>query len=205
MKSTTLLASLAAAATLVLAIPSSRADGFGEVVVGIANPIGDSDYDNAVDTSFKLGVRAGELGKNGLGFEGALDWTPISDNYGGSVLGQSLDVSWQRFRLQGGLRFGKVLGSHNLMVFGRALAGVDIIHTSVSATVLGQTSSSSDTDTGLALEFGGGILVDAGPVVLGGQLAIPFGFHFDNSSTDNVDRSYTAIDLDILFTASTSF
>ncbi|MCE9577520.1 MAG: hypothetical protein K8W52_30505 [Deltaproteobacteria bacterium] len=204
MKSTTLLASLAAAATLVLAIPSSRADGFGEVVVGIANPIGDDDYDNAVDTSFKLGVRAGELGKNGLGFEGAFDWTPISDNYGGSVLGQSIDVSWQRFRIQGGLRFGKLMG-HNLMVFGRALAGVDLIHTSVSATVLGQTSSDSDTDAGLALEFGGGILVNAGPVVLGGQLAVPFGFHFDDSNSDNVDRSYTAIDLDVLFTASTAF
>ena len=53
MKST-LVSTLLAAAALAALAPAAHADGFGEVVVGIANPLGDDDYDKAVDTSFKL-------------------------------------------------------------------------------------------------------------------------------------------------------
>jgi hypothetical protein len=204
MKST-IVASLAALAATFALVPTSHADGFGEVVVGIAAPLGDSDHTKAMDTSLKLGVRAGELGANGLGVEGAVDWTPESNNYSGAVLGQTLDVSIQRFRVQGGLRVGKRVG-HNLLAFGRALAGVDIVHVATTVTVLGSSSTGTDTDTGLALEVGGGALVNAGPVVLGAQVAVPMGFHFGKKDSNGVQTSgYNAFDLDVLFTVATTF
>jgi hypothetical protein len=179
----------------------ARADGFAEGVIGMALPLGDDTYDNGADTSLKLGVRGGALGQSGFGFELAADWTPINDNYGGTVLGQTIDVSFNRFRLQGGLRYAAhPAKARSVTVFARALVGVDILHWSVDTTILGATSSSSDTDTGLALEPGFGVVVNVGSVAIGGQFAVPIGFHSDSNANDNVDTSYRSYDLDLLFT-----
>jgi hypothetical protein len=193
----------------ILAVPvAARADSFGEVVAGVAIPLGDEDYSDVVDESFKLGLRGGTLPTGGIGLEGGIDWTAINDDIGGEVFGQSFDVAWNRFRILAGARVGKITGGDTpVYVFGRAAAGVDLVHVSVTAEVLGVESEDSETDAGLALEVGGGALVSIGSVALGAQVAVPMGFHFEDDDGDDstIDHDYTSYDLDILATVATSF
>jgi len=193
-----------------LAAPAAaRADSFGEVVAGVAIPIGDDTYDGIVDESFRLGVRGGSLSERGVGFELGVDWTAVNDDVGGAVPGlASLDVSWNRFRVLGGARVGKLVGHKTpVFAFARLGAGVDLIHLNVTATVLGVESEKSETDAGLALEVGGGLLVPIGSVAAGVQIAVPMGFHSDDDDSDptTVEHDYTSYDLDLLATVSTSF
>jgi hypothetical protein len=192
-----------------LALPlTARADSFGEVVAGVAIPLGDDDYADVVDESFKLGLRGGSMPAGGIGVEGSVDWTAINDDIGGSVFGQSFDVSWNRFRVLAGARVGTIMGGDTpVLVFGRAGAGVDLVHVSVTAEVLGVESEDSETDAGLALEIGGGALVSLGSVAIGAQIAVPMGFHFEDDDGDDstIDHDYTSYDLDILGTIATSF
>jgi hypothetical protein len=192
-----------------IALPlTARADSFGEVVAGVAIPLGDDDYSDVVDESFKLGVRGGSMPAGGIGIEGGVDWTSINDDIGGEVLGQSFDVAWNRFRVLAGARFGKVMGGETpVLVFARAGAGIDLIHVSVTTEILGNETEDSETDTGLALEVGGGALVSLGSVAIGAQIAVPMGFHFEDDDGDasTFDADYTSYDLDILGTIATTF
>jgi hypothetical protein len=195
---------------VLLALPgAARADGFGELVVGLALPLGDDDYADVVDSSLKLGVRGGTTPAAGVGFELGLDWTPINDDYGGSVPGFSWDVSWNRFRLLGGARVGVLAGSASqpVQLFARFGAGLDIVHTSWRVSTPFGRDEGRETDVGLALEVGGGVLVSLGQVAIGAQIALPMGFHFDDNDDDpqRVDLDYTSVDLDILFTIATAF
>ena len=181
--------------------------GFFEAAGGMMLPLGDDDYENVIDPSFKLGFHGGSwLGK--IGIEGAVDWSTMSEDLDGMVLGQSFDTDVNRFRVQLGVRAGTRVGkSKQALVFARFLAGIDISHVSVTTVVLGTESSSSDSDTGLALEAGMGVLVDVGGVAVGGQVAVPFAFHdqTDNNPNDGYDPDYAGYDLDLLFTVSSTF
>jgi opacity protein-like surface antigen len=198
---------LSAALSLTAAPGAAQAEGFGEVVIGLAQPMGDDDYDSAIDGSFKLGLRAGSLGKDGLGFEVGADWTPANDDIGGEIFGQTFDVSWNRFRVLAGLRFGSAVGQdRKVLVFARAGAGLDLVHTSTEVTIAGSSSEDSDNDVGLAIEVGGGALIDVGAAAVGVQIAVPMGFHFDESDQDpDFDYDYTSYDLDVLVTISSGF
>lgn len=173
----------------------AHADGFFEVVTGLAIPVADDDYEDYTDETFKLGVRAGtETSKRG-GLELGLDWTPY-ENDGNDVL----TVSFNRFRALIGGRFGSRIGTR-ARAFGRIAAGADIVHGSAKFMLLGLESETSDTDVGLALEFGGGVAFDVGKVSLGFQLAVPLAFHFsEDDPADNADIAfdYTGVDIDLL-------
>jgi len=199
----------AIASLATLALPATaRADSFGELVAGVAIPLGDEDYENVVDESFRLGLRGGSLPERGIGYEVALDWTAVNDDIGGSIPGASFDVAWNRFRVLGGVRMGKVVGGKTpVLAFVRAGAGVDLVHVSVTTDVLGVESEDSETDAGLALEVGGGALISLGEVSAGVQVAVPMGFHFEDDDGDaaTVDHDYTSYDLDLLATIATSF
>lgn len=200
---------LVAVSLALLALPSvARADAFGEVVAGLAIPLGDDDYEDVVDESFRLGARGGSVNARGLGFEIGLDWTAINDDIGGEILGQTFDVSWNRIRLLGGARFGKLAGGNRpVLVFARLGAGLDLVHVNVTSEFLGVESEDSETDAGLALEAGVGALVSLGNVAIGAQVAIPMGFHFEEDDGDaaTVDHDYTSYDLDVLATVATAF
>jgi len=49
------------------------------------------------------------------------------------------------------------------------------------------------------------VLIDVGPVAVGGELSVPIGKHWDDSG-DNTDNylDYTAYDLNLMFTLSTA-
>jgi len=76
-----LLSSVSMVAVLGGVAAPALADGYFEGVLGLASPIADDDYDNFVDGSLKLGVRAG----SGAG-PGAVEFTKYADSKGVKVL-----------------------------------------------------------------------------------------------------------------------
>ncbi len=175
--------------------------GYIELVAGAMLPLGEEEYSDFVDSSFKLGVRGGVWARKGGGFEMALDWTPVDNDLQG---GQFVDIEINRFRLQVGGRGGAMVAPH-VKIFGRLLFGVDYIR--ASGDVLG--FDYEETDVGLAVEVGGGVLVNvADALAVGVQFAVPMAFHFEEDDPDDdtdSDLEYNAYDLDILFTVATPF
>src|SRR5688500_6234644 len=78
---------------------------FVEGVAGVAIPVADEDWADAIDPSLKLGVRGGLLGvsRSEVGVELGLDYTPLSNDLDiGPV-----DVDLDRLRLLLGARFSR--------------------------------------------------------------------------------------------------
>ena len=103
-----------------------------------------------------------------------------------------------------GLRWG-ILGPGGIArAFASDLrtAGLDLVHWSVSGSVLGIDFEDSGTDLGIAAEVAGGVAINLGSVAVGGQLGLPMAFHFeDEDDSDNdPDLDYTGVDLDLLVT-----
>src|SRR6185503_9692445 len=153
--------------TAVLAVPAlAHADGNVELAGGISIPAGDNNWNNIAGTSPKLGLRLGDMVGD---FGGMLqaDWTPVNlNNSGGSFGFGSTNASAHVFRVLADFAFQHHLIGH-LVVSGRAGIGIDVAHASGSVTVLGATGSRSDTDVGLAVEFGGGVWYDFGTTQVG--------------------------------------
>jgi len=182
-----------------LMVSPAAAGGFAEVVGGVMVPVAEDDYTDVIDESLKLGVRLGSLGPGGYGPEVAADWTAMDDGID-EVLG--VETALSRYRLQLGARFGKPIG-RNAEVFGRVAGGVDIVHFTADGTVVIVDVDYSETDLGIAAEVGAGVAVNLGKVSVGGQVALPMAFHFeedDPADPQDIDLEYTGIDIDLLFT-----
>jgi hypothetical protein len=181
-------------AFLAVATPA-HADSFVELAGGISIPLGDDEWTDLVETSPTLAVRAGSVPKNLGGFL-SVNWMPTNtDAQGWSGPITSGDISAHRFRLVAGPMFRHQV-SNTLAVTGRAGVGADIAHASVEGTVLGTSFEESETDVGFALDFAGGVWFKVGGVEVGGEVAIPFGFH-DDVNDSNVNFDYTAYDFEI--------
>ncbi len=189
-----------AIATTTAATPAV-ADGYAEAVVGLAVPVADDDYDNYADDSLKLGLRAGG-GAGPAMLELTGDFTLVNPEFEGNDL---VDSSAQRYRILVGARHHVPVGKASLFV--RVGGGIDIAHARVYGSVFGVDYEYSDTDPGIAAEAGLGITVPiGGKLYVGGHLAVPMAFHFDEDDTsDDTDVffDYTGVDLDVLFTIGT--
>ena len=176
----------------------ARADSFAELAGGLAIPASDDNWTKLVGASPKLAARGGSMSGE-LGGMLGVDWTPESlDNGGGSSGLGSTAGSLQRFRvLASGVIRHRI--TPTLTVGGRAGAGIDIAHASYDVTLLGTTTSGSDTDVGYAFEFGVGLWVDVGTKQVGVELAVPFGHH-DKPAQQSGDLPFqwTSIDVDLL-------
>jgi len=160
-------------------------------------PLGDSNsgktgWSDMVSSSPKLGLRVGATGESGLGGMITADWTPISANADNQIV----DVSAHRFRILAQFVVDKPVASH-LVFSGRGGLGVDIAH----ATATFGNLSSSDTDTGLGFEFGGGLWFQVGSIDVGGEVALPFGIHSHKAAlgSNDITLDYTSYDIDLLF------
>lgn len=178
------LASVLGAVSTSAAQPSTR--GFIELAGGIAQPIGDDDYTELIDTSFKLALRGGAWlsGDRGtrLGLEVGADYTFA--NFDGP------NVDARRLRLTGGFR-GLVAVGGGLGLMVRVAAGID--YASYEGDVIGFTFDG--TDVGFAVEAGGGVIFHiARTMYVGGQVAVPIGFH--DAEDEGID--FTSIDVDVL-------
>jgi hypothetical protein len=188
-------AALAAAAILGTA-GSAAAEGYIEGVVGAVVPLEEDDYADAVDEGLKLGLRAG----SGLGpgaFELAADYTAFG---GFEVLGSTYDFTRYRVLAGGRHRIG-LDGAGKVALLLRVGVGVDVMSLHVTNDLF--DFEQTETDAGIAAEVGTGFLVSLGKVYVGGQLALPMAFHFDEDDPDDPednDVEYNAIDIDVLFT-----
>jgi hypothetical protein len=106
-----------------------------------------------------------------------------------------------------GARLGARVGA-GTFVFGRFLAGADVVSAEATGQVVGVAFEVGETDIGLAAELGAGVSVDAGGFRFGAQLALPMAFHFDDDDPNDdsdLDLDYTGIDLDLLVTVGSAF
>jgi hypothetical protein len=180
---------------------TARADSFLEVAGGLSIPVGDNAWTNLAGTSPKVGARVGGVTDKGLGGMIQADWTPVSlNNNGGSFGVGSVDVAGQNFRFLADFTVHHPI-LPKLLLGARIGAGIDIAHASATVTVLGNTTSSSDTNVGFAFEVGGGLWYQLGDIELGGELALPISTHSKNgNNTDgNYTFNYTSYDIDLLF------
>jgi hypothetical protein len=167
-------------------------------LAGLQLPLGDNDWTNTVDVSPTLGLRAGVV-QNALAGMVSVDFTPenLTDQ---QTMPNGVDThaSGYRLRLLAHVGFEHHIAP-KLTLTGRAGAGIDIAHGSYDFNFLGAHLASSNTDTGYAFEFGGGVWWDAGSVQVGGELAVPIGHHDKASQNGSVGFVYTSYDLNFLF------
>src|SRR5262249_8255918 len=100
-----------------------------DLVTGITIPIGDNDYQNFADPSFKIGLRIGAVlyitNHFGIAPEGEFDFIPVEpDKTDFANIGGTINVSTSIFRERGlfGARFIYNFGIGS--VYGRAMLGV---------------------------------------------------------------------------------
>jgi len=189
MKHTLLVVGLA-----VLAPSVARAETYVELGGGLTLPVSDDDYSDFVDPSVALAARIGGGGPT-IGGMASVEWSPLAAD--------SDDVSLNRLRLLGHLVLHHRL-SPKAEIVGRIGAGIDYIHSHVEIDggILGRIEG-SDSDVGLALEFGGGAWfgIGSGSTQIGVELALPIGIHNKDGKPLDVDDQkidYTAIDVQIL-------
>lgn len=190
-----------------LLVPSiAAADSFFELAGGLSDPVGDDDWNDRAEPSPKLALRAGgfssatEGRKSRVGAVLSADWTPQqTDADGFTFPGGMTEVSAQRFRLLIGPGF-EARVAPALHFSARLGIGADIAHASATTTTIIGSASASDTDVGFALEVGTGFWVDLGSLQIGGEIALPIGYHnhqADNSG-DEITMDWTSYDVDIL-------
>jgi hypothetical protein len=180
--------------------------GFVELAIGEMSPLGDDEWDSKQDGVAKLGIHGGSWANRGLGFELGLDYTGL-DSYHAEALGQSVDGDFSRVRLLIGGRFAAPI-AHKLRAFGRLLVGADYVRGSLDLS--GPINAGrTESDVGLGLEIGGGVLYSLGDAfAIGAQIAIPMAFHFTPQDIPNdqwADFEYDAYDLDLMLTVATAF
>jgi hypothetical protein len=181
-----------ALALLAVATPAS-ADSYVGLAAGVAVPVSDESYTDAVNNSPVLGLRVGSS-PGAIGGYLSFEWTPIDAEADDTP---GIDVSAHRFRILVGPEFQHPV-SNTLAVTGRAGVGIDIAHASYTAdTIIGRFES-SETDMGLALEFGGGVWFRLGGLQVGGELSLPISIHDDDPDERDFDYDYTAIDVQLL-------
>lgn len=195
--------------SLVLALPlcvlaaprHARADSFFEASGGITIPMGDEDWTDRVESSPKVGIKAGALPGN-IGGAVSADWSPVTTDADGFSNGfGNVDVSAHRFRILANVLF-QLPVKQKIHFEGRAGIGVDIAHANVEGSVLGVSFDTSDTDAGLGFELGAGMWFDVGSVQFGVQAAVPFSLHShedDPNDPDDIEFDYTSYDFDLLF------
>ena len=85
----------------------------------------------------------------------------------------------------------------------------DYMRGSYEGQILGNSFSGDESDVGLGVEIGGGVLYSLGGAFsVGAQLAVPMAFHFTEQDAQNeqyLDFKYNAYDLDLMLTVATGF
>jgi len=199
LRPTHLLLLLPCALALALAPAAARADRYVEGYAGASIPVADDDYDDVFDTTFALGARVG-AGSGALALEGSFEWAP--GNFEGDTSIGNVEWSASRLRLLGGVRFRSRLGA-TATGFVRLGAGIEIATIEAHGTVIVPVDA-SESDTGLALDAGAGVVVASGSLLVGGQVALPIGIHTDDAG-DTIDQDGTDVDVELLLTVGTRF
>ncbi len=171
---------------------SAHASPYVELAGGLVAPLGDSQYTDGADPSLGLAARIG--GGAPVGGMFSVEWAPLTSDVD--------HVSLNRFRFMGHVVIHHAV-TPKIELTGRFGAGIDLLHESYDQSIGGLHFQGSDSDLGLALEFGGGAWfgVGGGSTQIGVELAIPIGYHSDDNTpttADNVNWDFTSFDLEVL-------
>ena len=171
-----------------------------DFVTGVTIPIGDSDYKNFADASFKMGLRLGAVlyitDRFAIAPEGEFDFIVLEpDKTDFPNLSGTVNVNTGIYRERG------LFGARYVINFGigsfylRTLLGVDHIGGTTSASIGGFGGSTTFSSTGFALEPGAGVQFNVvRHLVVGFTTGFPIAFHdFGNNS-----RKFTSVDVDFL-------
>jgi hypothetical protein len=188
---------LAFAVLTAASVRIAAADNFISAVGGVMLPVEDGQWTDYVDSGPKLAVRIGGAGSGNIGGMFSADWTPITEDNEGFA---GLDITSNRFRLLVSVFADRKMGP-KLTAQVRAGAGIDIAYVHVTGDLgpFGRVDN-SDSDVGLALEVAGGLWFQAGEgLQVGGELALPLGFHGDRDENNIMLEEYSSLDIDLLF------
>jgi hypothetical protein len=165
-----------------LPVASASADGFVDVVGGLTILDGGAPWSKGdlVERSPKLAVRAGSVDRKGTDAIVSVDWTPIQSD--------AADLSAHRIRAIASYEVNTRLDGLNLGA--RMGVGLDFLRV--------REPSESDTLVGYAFEVGVFLWIPAGPVEIGGEVAIPFGLNGNATVGDLQIDSYLSMDVDLL-------
>ena len=126
------------------------------------------------------------------------DWTPVNLNNSGGPLGiRRRPTHAHVFRILADFAFQHHFSS-TLSSAARAGIGVDIAHAAGADRSWARRARASDTDAGLAVEFGGGVFYDFGGTQVGGEIALPIGNHNSASENGSIAFQYASEDIDLL-------
>ncbi|MCU1279625.1 MAG: hypothetical protein JWM53_3171 [bacterium] len=171
-----------------------------DFVTGVTVPIGDGDYKNFADASFKIGLRVGAFiyitERFGIAPEGEFDFIPLEpDKTDFPSSSGTVSVSTSIFRERG------LFGARYIINFGigsfylRTMLGVDHIGGTTRGSVGGFGGSTDFSSTGFALEPGAGVQFNViKHLVVGFTTGFPIGFHDFGNNT----RKFTAVDVDFM-------
>ncbi len=188
---------------------AERAGGStAEVAAGMAMPVGDDDYEDLVDDSFKLGVRvvAGSSSRAGgrLALELGFDYTLVENELDDLP---AVEADAHRVRLLGGVRLAFPLAGRSEF-FLRAAAGLDYVSTAVTGQFAGVSVTTDDTSAGIALEAGAGVAFGlGGGRFLAAHVAFPIALHDEDADDEDdlIVLDYTGYDVDVLLAFGTRF
>jgi hypothetical protein len=200
------LFSLVTIVTILLAASTARAGsaGLAEAGVGVVLPVGGTSYRQEFDVSPTLwlaGVYLPPFERRNLGVELGIEYTPYQDEYKAH---NGAPTDFSRLRAQIGARYLRPLAP-GLTGFGRALAGVDMVTWTQHGKLGTLTYSDDDTQLGVALEFGAGVLYRVGPLTLGAQLAVPIGIHRQTIYDMGVAIDRDSFDLELRLTVGNNY
>ncbi len=175
-----------------------------DLVTGVSVPIGDSDYKNFADASFKVGLRIGAVlyltEHWGIAPEGEFDFVPVEpDKSDFPSSSGTINISTSIYRERGlfGARYIYNFGIGS--VYARTMIGVDHIGGTASASVGGFGGSTDFSSTGFTLEPGGGVQFNVvRHLVVGFTTGFPIAFHSFGNGNNN--RKFTAVDIDFMGT-----
>jgi hypothetical protein len=164
--------------------------GFAELVVGVAEPIGDDSFKGALGTGLHFGVRGGAMwrrldARGSVGVEVGIDATKLGE-------GPLPYTQWSRMRSTAGVRVAFEV-TPRWSVFARSAAGITQLTNRYSRTYYDENTSK---DVGVVVQFGGGVLVGTRDLAGGAQIGY---------STAQHDRllyggGFRADDVEFLFT-----
>jgi hypothetical protein len=168
---------------------TAHADGYLIAGGGIRVPLGDSDWQDLVETSPSLQLGGGTMRKiaphSRLGLDVSFSYSPLASN-----ANSLFRVDLSQFRALVGFRLEQLVARGALFAFHGGI-GIDHLRAEVSSDLF---PDRTETDTGLALDVGGGFWFSAGPVLLGVELGLPIGRHHRSQSAQNV-IDFQSIDL----------
>jgi hypothetical protein len=181
--------------------------GFLEVAAGGHVPLLGTRYRDMFGPGTVLGLRGGAYRptqpgtRSTFAFEFGFEWVHLSDDVHDQP---DQTYAFEEFRCLFGARWMYFVRPE-LHLYARAVGGVEVLTIGGTTTIAGVKAQTSGSNAGLAAQAAAGASWRLGDVNLGLELLVPWSEHQTDTMESHVDlnTSYEALSVDLLFTVST--